>query len=43
MFGLQIFIGTFRQKCVKEVTGYLENPSISHDVYYAEWIRNPRK
>ncbi|XP_035829755.1 sodium channel protein 1 brain [Aplysia californica] len=40
MFGLQVYMGVLRQKCVAHVTGYVTNPSQSYDHYYAEWIRN---
>nr|UIX25865.1 voltage-gated sodium channel alpha subunit [Lymnaea stagnalis] len=43
MFGLQIYMGAFRNKCVMNVTGYVENPSQTYDDYYAKWIRNPDK
>ncbi|GFR71119.1 sodium channel protein [Elysia marginata] len=41
MFGLQVYMGVLRQKCVQNVTGYVSNPSQSEDHYYAEWIRDP--
>ena len=43
MFGLQVYNGVLRQKCVKEVTGYTTSLSQSFDEYYAEWIRNQGK
>ncbi|KAH9488556.1 Sodium channel protein type 4 subunit alpha B [Bulinus truncatus] len=41
MFGLQIYMGSFRNKCVKNITGYNENPSETCEDYFAKWIRNP--
>ena len=43
MFGLQVYKGALRQKCVKEVTGYVTNPSKTYAEYYAEWIRDSGK
>ena len=40
MFGLQVYKGVLRQKCVAIVTGYTTNPSQSYDEYYAIWIRD---
>ncbi|KAI8789145.1 sodium channel protein 1 brain-like isoform X1 [Biomphalaria glabrata] len=40
MFGLQIYMGSFRNKCVKNITGYRNNPSETYEDYYAAWIRN---
>ena len=41
MFGLQVYKGVLRQKCVKKISGYVINPSQTFGQYYAEWIRNP--
>ena len=40
MFGLQVYKGVLRQKCVAIVTGYTTNPSQTFDEYYAIWIRD---
>ncbi|CAG5115372.1 unnamed protein product, partial [Candidula unifasciata] len=42
MFGLQLYLGTLRHKCVLEVKGYNENDALmSYDEYYSAWIRSP--
>lgn len=43
MFGLQMYDGVFRQKCVLYVTGYVKNPSETYDDYYIRWVRSPGK
>lgn len=44
MFGLQLYMGSLRHKCVLQVTGYSDYESLqTYDEYYAAWIRNPGK
>ncbi|BFY98489.1 hypothetical protein BsWGS_01529 [Bradybaena similaris] len=42
MFGLQLYMGSLRHKCVLQVTGYSDYESLlTYDEYYAAWVRNP--
>ena len=40
LFALQIYMGTLRQKCVRDIDNYTATASKSYDQYYAEWIRD---
>ncbi|XP_076443937.1 sodium channel protein 1 brain-like [Babylonia areolata] len=40
LFALQIYMGTLRQKCVRDIDSYTATPSLSYDQYYAIWIRD---
>ncbi|XP_076465332.1 sodium channel protein 1 brain-like [Babylonia areolata] len=41
LFALQIYMGTLRQKCVKDIdSSFTANASLSYDQYYALWIRD---
>lgn len=40
LFGLQVYLGVLRQKCVAEVPSYTATPSLSYTAYYNEWIKN---
>ncbi|KAL8611745.1 hypothetical protein ACOMHN_065370 [Nucella lapillus] len=40
LFALQIYMGTLRQKCVRDIDGYTPTPSLNYDQYYALWVRD---
>ena len=43
LFGLQIFMGVLRQKCVTTVPAYNSTPSYSYAQYYNDFIKNSSK
>ena len=43
LFGLQIFMGVLRQKCVATVPAYNGTPSYTYAQYYNDFIKNSSK
>jgi hypothetical protein len=40
LFGLQVYVGVLRQKCVADVPEYNATASLSSEAYYNDWIKN---
>lgn len=40
LFGLQVYLGVLRQKCVADVPAYTATASLSNTAYYNDWIKN---
>ncbi|XP_056021116.1 sodium channel protein 1 brain-like isoform X8 [Ostrea edulis] len=40
LFGLQVYVGVLRQKCVLDVPEYNATASLSYVAYYNDWIKN---
>lgn len=43
LFGLQVYMGVLRQKCVLDVPSYTASSSMSYLAYYNNWIKNTCK
>ena len=43
LFGLQMYMGVLRQKCVATVPAYTPTASLSFDAYWNNWIKNSCK
>ena len=40
LFGLQVYMGVLRQKCVVDVPSYNATSSMNYLAYYNDWIKN---